>query len=109
MVYISSNSQIKILLIRHRCHTQDHSEYAAFNFYTKKVSAYGVDNEIVEEIQKFSYPIQKLLIKEACAVMNRIENGKSAPDLTSLDCDCLFINCHVNTFSINICMGLLSY
>ena len=62
--------------------------HAAFNFRT----AYGVDNEIVEEIQKFSYPIQKLLIKEACAVMNKIENGKSAPGLTSLDCDCLFLS-----------------
>jgi len=56
------------------------------------VSAYGVDNEIVEEIQKFPYPFQKLLIKEACAVMNRIESGKNAPGLTSLDCDCLFMN-----------------
>jgi hypothetical protein len=51
-----------------------------------------VDNEIVGEIQKFPYPIQKLLIKEAGAVMNRIENGKCAPGLTSLDCDCLFMN-----------------
>src|SRR6185312_8638621 len=59
---------------------------------TKKVSAYGVDNEIVEEIQKFPYPFQKLLIKEACAVMKRIESGKNAPGLTSLDCDCLFTN-----------------
>jgi len=56
------------------------------------VSAYGVDNEIVEEIQKFPYPFQKLLFKEACAVMNRIESGKNAPGLTSLDCDCLFMN-----------------
>src|SRR6185312_3611438 len=48
---------------------------SAFNFRTKKVSAYGVDNEIVEEIQKFPY-----------------QSGKNAPGLTSLDCDCLFIN-----------------
>ena len=41
---------------------QSESEYAAFNFRTKKVSAYGVDNEIVEEIQKFkSYSSKKLV------------------------------------------------
>jgi len=79
--HVSSHSSQGLVFVR-----------SAFNFRTKKVSAYGVDNEIVEEIQKFPYPFQKLLIKEACAVMKRIESGKNAPVLTSLDCDCLFIN-----------------
>jgi hypothetical protein len=51
-----------------------------------------VDNDIVEEIHKFPFPIQHLLVKEACAVMNRIEKGKGAPGLTSLNCHCLFRN-----------------
>ncbi|EXX58285.1 hypothetical protein RirG_199430 [Rhizophagus irregularis DAOM 197198w] len=33
-----------------------------------------------------------LIIKEACAVMNRLEKGKGVPGLASLDCHCLF--CH---------------
>ncbi|RHZ47085.1 hypothetical protein Glove_593g46 [Diversispora epigaea] len=68
------------------------SESAAFNFCIKKVSAYGVDNSILEEIHKFSFPFQNLIIKEACAVMCRIEKGKGVPSLTSLDCHCLFRN-----------------
>jgi len=33
-----------------------------------------------------------MLIKEACAVMDRLAKGKGAPGLLSLDCDCLFRN-----------------
>ena len=68
------------------------SENTAFNFRTKKISVYGVDNEILEEIHKFPFPIQQMLIKEACAVMDRIEKGKCVPGLTSMECHCLFYN-----------------
>jgi hypothetical protein len=68
------------------------SERAAFEFRTKKISAYGVDDDIIEEIHKFPFPLQQLLVKEACAVMDRIEKGKGAPGLSSLNCYCLFRN-----------------
>ncbi|PKC54327.1 hypothetical protein RhiirA1_477528 [Rhizophagus irregularis] len=67
-------------------------ESASFDFRIKKISAYGVDVDILEKIQKFPFPFQQLIIREACAVMNRLEKGKSTPGLTSLDCFCLF--CH---------------
>src|SRR5437764_3761198 len=68
------------------------SERAAFDFCTKKISAYGVNDDIIEEIHKFPFPIQRLIVNEACAVMDRVEKGKSAPGLTSLNCYCLFRN-----------------
>ena len=68
------------------------SERAAFDSRTKKISAYGVEDDIIEEIHKFPFPFQRLIIKEACAVMNRIEKGKSASGLTLLNCYCLFRN-----------------
>jgi len=66
------------------------SEGASFDFRIKKVSAYGVDEDILTEIQKFPLPFQQLIIKEACSVMGRLEKGKGVPGLTSLDCHCLF-------------------
>jgi hypothetical protein len=74
------------------CKKRSDSKSAAFNFRVKKVSAYGVEKDIIEEIHKFSLPFQHLLIKEACAVMDRLEKGKGASGLTSLDCHCLFRN-----------------
>lgn len=49
-----------------------------------------MEDEILEEIHKFPYPIQKMLVKEACAVTDRLTKGKNAPGLTSLDCHCRF-------------------
>ena len=66
------------------------AESASFNFRIKKISAYGVDDDILEEIKKFPFPFQQLIVKEACAVMNRLEKGKGVPGLSSLDCFCLF-------------------
>ncbi|GBC44021.2 hypothetical protein GLOIN_2v1789013 [Rhizophagus irregularis DAOM 181602=DAOM 197198] len=68
------------------------AERAAFEFRTKKISAYGVYNDIIEEIHKFPFPLQHLLVKEACSVMNRIEKGKGALGLSSLNCHYLFRN-----------------
>ncbi|POG67678.1 hypothetical protein GLOIN_2v1481403 [Rhizophagus irregularis DAOM 181602=DAOM 197198] len=66
------------------------AEIASFDFRIKKISVYGVDDDILEEIKKFPFPFQQLIIKEACAVMNRLEKGKGVPGLASLDCHCLF-------------------
>ncbi|CAG8599777.1 7702_t:CDS:2 [Cetraspora pellucida] len=68
------------------------SEAIAFDFRIKKISAYGVASNVLEEIHKFPYPFQQLLVKEACSVMSRLEKGKNALGLTSLDCHCLFYN-----------------
>ncbi|PKC58464.1 hypothetical protein RhiirA1_541059 [Rhizophagus irregularis] len=74
------------------CKKQSDSKSATFDFHVKKVSAYGVEKDIIKEIHKFPLPFQHLLIKEACAIMDRLEKGKGAPGLTSLDCHCLFHN-----------------
>ena len=66
------------------------SEYVAFEFRTKKISAIGIDYEILDEIHKFPYPVQKLVVEEVLAVEKRLEKGKEPPGLISLDCQCLF-------------------
>lgn len=66
------------------------AEYTAFEFRVKKISVVGVDQEILEEIRQFPFPIQQLIVREACAVEGRIEKGKEAPGLVSLYCHCLF-------------------
>ncbi|PKC57479.1 hypothetical protein RhiirA1_472440 [Rhizophagus irregularis] len=43
------------------------SEKVAFDFRTKKISAHGVEDDIIEEIHKFPFPLQRLIVKEACA------------------------------------------
>ncbi|CAG8841399.1 28837_t:CDS:1, partial [Gigaspora margarita] len=43
------------------------AEVVAFDFRLKKVSVYGIDNKIIEEICKFPYSMQLILVKEACA------------------------------------------
>jgi hypothetical protein len=72
------------------CKKRSEAEGTSFDFRIKKVSAYGIDDDILEEIRKFPFPFQQLIIKEACAVINRIEKGKGVPGLISLDCHCLF-------------------
>ncbi|CAG8537784.1 16602_t:CDS:2 [Gigaspora rosea] len=74
------------------CKKRSESESAALDFHIKKVSAYGVESNILEEIHKLPLPFQHLLIKEACAIMNRLEKSKGVPGLISLDCYCLFRN-----------------
>ncbi len=66
------------------------SEIAALNFRTKKLSVADVDDEILGEIHKFPFPMQRLIIDQLCAVTKRLENGKAAPGLTSLECYCQF-------------------
>ncbi|CAG8601433.1 10629_t:CDS:1, partial [Scutellospora calospora] len=52
---------------------QSDSESIAFEFHIKKVSAYSMTSNVLEGICKFPYPFQKLLVKEACAVIHRLE------------------------------------
>ncbi|CAG8640233.1 11720_t:CDS:2, partial [Scutellospora calospora] len=52
---------------------QINADNVAFNFHIKKVSVYGIKDEIIKEIYKFLYPIQLILVKEACVVMNRLK------------------------------------
>ncbi|CAB5149720.1 unnamed protein product [Rhizophagus irregularis] len=64
------------------------SECVTYEFRTKKISFIGVDDEILTEIHKFPFPVQQMIIKEYCAVDGRLEKGKTAPGLTSLNCYC---------------------
>ncbi|CAG8530523.1 7486_t:CDS:2, partial [Cetraspora pellucida] len=66
------------------------SDYVAFAFRVKKISAVGVNNNILKEIHKFPFPVQKLIVNEVFAVNDRIEKGKGLPGLMSLECYCLF-------------------
>ncbi|PKY62263.1 hypothetical protein RhiirA4_432418 [Rhizophagus irregularis] len=68
------------------------SEHVAYEFRVKRISAVGVDDDILQEIHKFPFPVQQMLISEFCAVEGRMEKGKSAPGLTSLHCYCLFFH-----------------
>ncbi|CAG8641422.1 2589_t:CDS:2 [Cetraspora pellucida] len=58
------------------CKKRSDSENATFDYHIKKVSAYGVEDKILKEIYKFPLSFQHLLIKEACAVINRLEKRK---------------------------------
>ncbi|GBB95980.1 hypothetical protein RclHR1_02660001, partial [Rhizophagus clarus] len=68
------------------------SEHVAYEFRVKRILAVGVDDDILQEIHKFPFPVQQMLISEFCAVKGRMEKGKSAPGLTSLHCYCLFFH-----------------
>ncbi|CAB4494932.1 unnamed protein product [Rhizophagus irregularis] len=59
------------------CKKRSEAKSASFDFCIKKISAYGIDIDILEKIQKFPFPFQQLIIREVCAVMNRLEKGKS--------------------------------
>ncbi|RHZ76932.1 hypothetical protein Glove_187g66 [Diversispora epigaea] len=69
---------------------RSNSDYVAFEFRVKKISATGIDDDIFREIHKFPFPIQKLIVNEILSVESRIEKGKDLPGLMSLECQCLF-------------------
>ncbi|CAG8762450.1 hypothetical protein GLOIN_2v1775727 [Rhizophagus irregularis DAOM 181602=DAOM 197198] len=48
------------------CKKRSEAKSASFDFCIKKISAYGVDIDILEKIQKFPFPFQQLIIREAC-------------------------------------------
>ncbi|RHZ76598.1 hypothetical protein Glove_195g8 [Diversispora epigaea] len=47
---------------------REDSDFVSFEFRIKKISVMGVDEEILQEIHKFPFPVQKMLTEEACAV-----------------------------------------
>lgn len=71
---------------------QSDAEHTAFEFRTKRISVIGVDYEILDQIHKLPFPLQQLIINEIHAVEKRIEKGKEAPGLLSLNCNCLFFH-----------------
>lgn len=40
------------------------SEHVAYEFRTKRISAIGIDDEILQEVHKFPFPIQQMLVNE---------------------------------------------
>ncbi|RIB11319.1 hypothetical protein C2G38_2203714 [Gigaspora rosea] len=59
------------------------SDYVAFEFCIKKISAVGIDNEILYEIYKFLFPVQKMIVNEFHAFEGRVKKGKVSPGLTN--------------------------
>jgi hypothetical protein len=49
-----------------------------------------LSDDVIQEIHKFPFPIQKLLGDEALAVNGRLEQGKAPPNLFAAECDCQF-------------------
>ncbi|CAG8825974.1 16241_t:CDS:2, partial [Gigaspora margarita] len=59
----------KIIALNYK--KQIDAKSATFNFCTKKVAVYGIEDEIIKKVHKFSYPIQLMIIKEASTVIDR--------------------------------------
>ena len=66
------------------------SEKVALTFRTKKISLVLLDEDILQELHKFPFPIQKLIGNEALAVNDRLEKGKPPPNLLTAECHCRF-------------------
>ncbi|RIB12096.1 hypothetical protein C2G38_2201621 [Gigaspora rosea] len=66
------------------------SDYVAFEFRIKKIFAIGISDEILNEIHKFPFPVQEMIVDEFRAFEGRVKKGKISPGLTFLMCDCLF-------------------
>jgi len=66
------------------------SDFVAFEFRVKKISAPGIDDDIIQEIHKFPFPIQKLIVGKVFAVKSRIEKEKALSGLMIFECHCLF-------------------
>src|SRR3954469_11657811 len=66
------------------------SEKITFSFCSKYISVTGLDDEILKQIHKFPYPIQKLIVSETVGVMTRIDKGKLPPSLAVSVYHCIF-------------------
>jgi hypothetical protein len=64
-------------------------------FRTKKLSLVLLSDDLLGEIHKFPFPIQKLLGNEALAVNDRLEKGKLPPNLVTAECSCNFFSCYL--------------
>jgi len=49
----------------------------------------------MEEIQKFPYPVQRLIGDEALAVTSRLRKGKAPPGLMTAECYCSFFTTYL--------------
>ncbi|RUS27873.1 hypothetical protein BC938DRAFT_482614 [Jimgerdemannia flammicorona] len=54
--------------------------------FRSKLTIAAVPDDILNELHRFPFPIQKLMAGEALAVANRVAKGKQAPDLTKPKC-----------------------
>ncbi|CAG8819394.1 21640_t:CDS:1, partial [Gigaspora rosea] len=64
----------------------------AIEFRTKRISLANIRPEVLNEIHKFPFPLQRLIAEEVHAVAKRLEEGKCLPNLASAECSCRFFN-----------------
>ncbi|CAG8798730.1 28731_t:CDS:2, partial [Gigaspora margarita] len=62
------------------------------NFCTKRISFSNIRPEILTEVHKFPFPLQKLITKDVHAILKRLEERKCTPNLASAECSCRFFN-----------------
>ncbi|CAG8799295.1 2186_t:CDS:2, partial [Dentiscutata erythropus] len=73
----------------------------AIEFHTKKISLTNIRLEVLNEIHKFPFLLQRLVLEEVHAIAKRLEEGKCLPNLVSTECLCRFFNqymllrCHI--------------
>ncbi|CAG8759287.1 24586_t:CDS:2, partial [Racocetra persica] len=53
----------------------------AIEFCTKRISLANIRPEILDEIHKFPFTLQKLIAKEVHVIAKRLEEGKGLPNL----------------------------
>jgi len=68
------------------------SEKVGFNFRLKKLSVADIDDDILQQLHRFPYPIQMLIANEFAGMTSRIAKGKPPPNLATAECHCLFFN-----------------
>ncbi|CAG8551684.1 25030_t:CDS:1, partial [Racocetra persica] len=66
------------------------AKVAVIDFWTKKILIANVRPEFLTEIQKFPFPIQRLIAEEAYAVSKKVQEGKKMPNLKTAECFCKF-------------------
>ncbi|CAG8597736.1 14519_t:CDS:2 [Racocetra persica] len=64
----------------------------AIEFCTKRISFANIRPEVLNEIHKFSFLLQRLIAEEVHAIAKRLEEGKCLPNLASAECLCRFFN-----------------
>lgn len=67
---------------------------AESDFHTKCISVHNMPEPVLEQIHKFPFPIQELIVGEAHAMTARIESGKLLPGLQGPECHCQFFICY---------------
>ncbi|KAG9062263.1 hypothetical protein KI688_006595 [Linnemannia hyalina] len=62
------------------------------DFRTKRISIIDLSETILEQVHKFPFPVQELIIGKARAMSARIEKGKTPPELIAPECNCHFFS-----------------